>query len=96
MRVELLVVEGVRVEILVLGAGGEGGTPCLEGGEGGTLCLGWVEGGTCLGGGDGGTPCLGGEGETHYFGRDEGGTGVFLSNKPLKKNENHKTYFIIL
>ena len=88
--------------------GGEGGTPCLEGGEGGTLCLGWVEGGTppCFGGGDGGnpclgrseggTPCLGGEGETHYFGRDESGTGVFLSNKPLKKNENQKTYFIIL
>ena len=92
--------------------GGEGGTPCLEGGEGGTLCLGWVEGGTppCLGGGDSGNPCLGrseggspclegegeGEGETHYFGRDEGGTGVFLSNKPLKKNENYKTYFIIL
>ena len=86
----------------------EGGTPCLEGGKDGTLCLGWVEGGTppCFGGGDGGnpclewseggTPCLGGEGETHYFGRDEGRTGVFLSNKPLKKNENHKTYFIIL
>ena len=57
--VEILVLEGVRVELLV-------------------------------------TPCLEGEGETHYFGRDEGGTGVFLSNKPLKKNENHKTYFIIL
>ena len=70
---------------------GEGGTPCLEGGEGGTLCLGWVEGGTppcfggghgenpCLGRSEGGTCCLGGEGETHYFERDEGRTGVFLS-----------------
>ena len=65
-----------------------GGTPpCLGGGDGGNPCLGRSRGGT---------PCLGGEGETHYFGRDEGGTGVFVSNKPLKKNENHKTYFIIL
>ena len=50
---ELLVLDRVRVELLLVLKGdeggtpclgrSEGGTPCLEGGEGGTLCLGWVE-----------------------------------------------------
>ena len=77
---ELLVLKGARVELFV-----------LDGLRVELLLVFWS-----LGRSEGGTPCLGGEGETHYFGRDEGGTGVFLSNKPLKKNENQKTYFIIL
>ena len=84
---ELLVLKGARVELFVLDGLRVELLACFGGGDGGNPCLGRSEGGT---------PCLGGEGETHYFERDEGGTGVFLSNKPLKKNENRKTYFIIL
>ena len=107
MRVELLVLEGVRVELLVL-EGVKVELLFLKGARVELFVLdrlrmelllvleGVMVENPCLGRSEGGTPCLGGEGETRYFGRDEGGTGVFLSNKPLKKNENHKTYFIIL